>query len=686
MKSFVEENSKFILKNTRFKNNKLVIDGCNLYYLLYFDEGLDQVHGGEYDDFENLLIKLVTALRHCGIEPYVVLDGGSDYSNKKFETLQQRGQDKIQKAYSGSQGIEKGTLPTLIKSVTKQVLSSLKVPFAQCYGEADLEIAALARDWRCPVLSGDSDFYIFENPAGFLPLNHFKWKTWKNGFIRCKRYSTAAFCSFFQLQRPLLPLFAALAGNDYVKLRTLGVEPNWARYVEGGGRFSRLEGMLSWLSGFHRMEDALRALMGLLEDCDSRKLAEVQLGLGLGMEDYRPPPSTLKVYFTEGVAPPLPPGAESLVPAWAQLPLTQGRLASICLDILLHRMVVLSSQVQDMSQASSNATSQPIRQVAYGLLQHSARGKRRDLSVCDRPFKGPVTEYDRTRLDLTSTTVQPVVRGAATQLQLDSLDQAPQLIRLTVYLETLGVSQSVLSGIAPHLHVPVCATSYWLCRAQPAPCWPLLQALLLGLVYGEQRRQGLSLGQTSGVPSMLQQLRMIQHQCRERHLNLEVAHACSQWQSCFKDSATLNQLLCCPLVEPVYACVFKGTLVHQLTAALKLGATAESLLAGDAYAEHLYSTLLGAVLKSQPKNKPSVLAQSGAKPPATMDKLTARLERLALAMEEDSKTKSKKAKDIMDDLPDCNALFIRTRYKTKNRKSQTRYPELARKQERKGWD
>lgn len=62
-------------------------------------------------------------------------------------------------------------------------------------------------------------------------------------------------------------------------------------------------------------------------------------------------------------------------------------------------------------------------------------------------------------------------------------------MQLKVFLETLGVSQSPLSGVPPHLRLPVAVTCYWLRHAHPLPDQPLLQALLLGLVYGELCRQ-----------------------------------------------------------------------------------------------------------------------------------------------------------------------------------------------------
>jgi hypothetical protein len=51
------------------------------------------------------------------------------------------------------------------------------------------------------------------------------------------------------------------------------------------------------------------------------------------------------------------------------------------------------------------------------------------------------------------------------------------------------VSQSTLNGVPPHLGLPVAVTYYWLRHARQRPDLPLLQALVLGLMFGELCRQ-----------------------------------------------------------------------------------------------------------------------------------------------------------------------------------------------------
>lgn len=271
----------------------LVVDGS----------GLDQNHGGEYAAFEELIEKFVKALRDCEVAPYVVLDGGSDHTDKKLETLTCRAADRIRRAHHAAQtGVQTKILPQLVKLVFRQTLARLQVPVAQCYGEADRQIAALAREWECPVLSNDSDFYIFDLPAGLLHISHFQWeaveRSGSHSYIPCKSYRTSSFCSLFNMRCQLLPAFASLVGNDYVNLRRMETSISWIP--------SHLEGLLCWLRGFHLPQEALDAVLGLMGELSRERQEEVLQGLHLGMQEYQLPPSSLKMFFVHGTAPPFP--------------------------------------------------------------------------------------------------------------------------------------------------------------------------------------------------------------------------------------------------------------------------------------------------------------------------------------------------------------------------------------------
>uniref|UniRef100_A0A669AY31 Asteroid domain-containing protein n=1 Tax=Oreochromis niloticus TaxID=8128 RepID=A0A669AY31_ORENI len=396
-------------------------------FLLADSLGLDQNHGGEYAAYESLIERFITALRTCEVDPYVVLDGGSDHTDKKLETVTQRAEQRIERAHRD--GGKENVLPIMTKWVFRQTLTRLKVPVAQCFGEADREIAALADKWQCPVLSNDSDFYIFNLSAGLLPISYFQWQdvngNGSKSYIPCKRYYTSSFCIYFEIQCQLLPTFAALAGNDYVKLQKF----IWSQFAPVASKpQSRLEGLLCWLKDFEEPEDALKAaveLMGGKSRKNKENMKKMLQSLSVGMEEYKLPRSSLMEFFIHGLR---------VMQAW---------LPGDTLDVLLLHRLSLSTPVDHKDLPSVNLTSRPLRQVMYGL-------------VLGKETSYKVEERDR-----------------EANLNLSE--------RLQVLLEALGVNEERLNALPPQLRLPVAVTCYWWNRARPRPDLKLLKSLLLGM-------------------------------------------------------------------------------------------------------------------------------------------------------------------------------------------------------------
>ncbi|CAL8249819.1 unnamed protein product [Boreogadus saida] len=504
-----------IYQDIRFRDSKLLVDGTNLAYDLYARSNLDQNRGGEYLAYQVQVQALFTTLADCGIKPYVVMDGGSGTSDIKLDTLVDRARGKVRRALDAAQkGRRAGILPPFTTTVFEQTLNDMKVPLVRCFGEADGQLAALAREWCCPVLSRDTDFYIYDLPAGLLHLDHFQWDSVKTsgarGYIPCRRYTTSSFCTFFNIDRQLLPVFASLAENDNVSLR----EITCAKKVLAGRRTelsqtARLEGLLRWMRGFQTTEDTLTAAMDLMPNVSQQAQTQVRTELQKSMLEYELPSSSLLGFFSEGTVPPLPAEMLICVPDWVRTPLARGELGADILDLLVHKRMILPTQV------------------LYGLL-------------LGRGGRGKVLEVDRVGKGAASVKVQPLVQGAAKTLRLDSLPQADPAVRLQVCLETLGVEEEMLEGVPAHLRLPVAVTCYWLRRASPEP--RLLKALLMVMVQGEVNRQT---GGTTGWQKVTNHI--------FRPLDCFVADSFNQWQACLKDTSQLNMLLCKPLPEPHYA-------------------------------------------------------------------------------------------------------------------------------------
>ncbi|XP_060905472.1 protein asteroid homolog 1 [Labrus mixtus] len=566
--TYLIEANPEIYQKFEFSESRLVIDGCNFLYLLYFDSGLDLIRGGEYAAFEDLVERFVNALKDCGISPYVVLDGCTNLTGKKYETLLSKSLDRLQKAHKAAvESSQEKVLPQMASLVFRQTLARLEVPVAQCYLEADQEIAALAKEWKCPVLSNDSDFFICDLPGGLLPISHFHWEVVKRigsqSYIPSKIYYSSRFCKVFDIEPQLLPALSSLAGNDYVQLQRLNASIKWAEFAPAvnGKSPQRLKGLLCWLKDFKQPMEAFEAALGLLRELSEEKKAEVMEGLNLGMEEYQLPPSSLKRFFIDGVAPPFPEVEEEMA-GWVLLPLTQARLNSNVLHVLLFSSINLSCPVGRADFPSAHLTSRPIRQVMYRLLLGETL----------------VNENDREGLQLKSFQVQPAASGVPEELELKSLNQAEPSVCLQVLLEALGVPEACLDGLQPHLRLLVAVTCFWLQRAEPKPDEALLKALLLGVSHGDSLRQQAALKREK-KPLKLR-------------LDADVLHSFNQWQGCLRQSVILNQLLGFPLPEPQIARCYQGTLVHRLVHMLRTEQQLEPFLKSEPSVMREYKNML----------------------------------------------------------------------------------------------
>ncbi|XP_054619137.1 protein asteroid homolog 1 [Dunckerocampus dactyliophorus] len=667
--TFVEGNRLF-LSDVRFRDSRLVIDGNSLYFNLYLKHGLDRQHGGDYDAFAGIVCQFLSALEVCGIQPYVVLDGGIDPSNKKLNTLQQRLQARIKEAENMAHGRNGSVLPILTRQVFIQVLIQKGIPLVQCPAEADWEIACLAHQWRCPLLSNDSDFYIFDLPGGYLPLNFFQW-TNLNGkashrYIPARCYTTKVLCHWYGgLNQELLPLCAVLIGNDYgtpkeaetlLSLIDASVLSRKGGRGKGKAPSSRIDLLLSWLSSFASSVEALAEvsrLMGADSSGDKKKgKGGLRLQLQAGMQEYHiTPQSPLASWFSECKA--APGRHNSPLPECFLHAAAQGLLAPLVVDALFMRKVLLHPQVENSKQPSSHCSARAIRQAIYGILL--LKGKQGG-SVQDNQTRGGrgrggqargrlqttqqtgnegfsidqaasatslqtqvsctricVEEFDRLNLNLKKNQVEALLLKS--HLHLDTLGQAPAKVRLNALFEVLGVSQSAMAAVPPHLKLAVAVTGFWLQEAVPKPSQPQLQALVLGMVYGEL----VWIDQSGGthyqcsVPQLnwpvergfLRWLDRQRSKSWRQGMHVAAAHSFSQWQACLWSALCLNQLLLLPLPELRLSYLFSGTMVHGLLGYLKEGGATENLLPESSFSRHLYSTLLHAVRDCSSKARPS---------------------------------------------------------------------------------
>ena len=228
--TYIAKNSDQYLQPYELEHCNVVIDGNNIACQLYnWVSKCNSAFGGDYDKYANCVENFFNNLLKCEVKPLVIFDGG--YETKKIPTVHERLKNKLVTAKSVYSLIQSklNFFPLFMKDVFMDVLRSLKISFAQSDFEADGEIAAIARKLHCPVLSYDSDFYIFDVlyiPLSSVTLEPVKYIASDNKstkyFISCKIYRIETFLnSLGGLDKALLPVVAVVLGNDYIEKQVL---------------------------------------------------------------------------------------------------------------------------------------------------------------------------------------------------------------------------------------------------------------------------------------------------------------------------------------------------------------------------------------------------------------------------------------------------------------------------------
>ncbi|XP_053114944.1 protein asteroid homolog 1 isoform X2 [Hemicordylus capensis] len=226
------------------------------------------------------------------------------------------------------------------------------------------------------------------------------------------------------------------------------------------------------------------------------------------------------------------------------------------------------------------------------------------------PVSSIFHEFDRSQLSLKKSFVQAAALPGNVcndQYSLVMLNEVALADRLTLLLEALSVTGSILEPIPRLLWLPVAVTCYWAQHSEPKVKLHHMKALLLGFVYGELH--SVLHNPDPEIPAAEvntivynQFLNWKQKKLQKEVLDLDTAHVFCQWQCCLQVGLYLNQLLSSPLPEPDLTRLYNGTLVHRLCRELKSTSTPENILSASPKMYQLYCNMVHIVKDSIPPN------------------------------------------------------------------------------------
>lgn len=279
--TFINVNQETFLRNFLLHDCCLIIDGHSLCAQLYQRLNCFSAFGGDYDKFASYVRSFFKNLTKCNVTSYVLFDGS--YEQRKLKTAYNRLRSKIYGA-SRLDPVTQSTLqifPLLLRDVFIEALCDMNVAYTVCEFEADDEIAAMARHLNCPVLSYDSDFFIYN--VLYIPFNTLELKPklvedMNNRIyaLECKIYKVEHLTSYFGgLREELLPLLATLLGNDFVEKKVFSTF--FAQLKLPKGKNSKNEqqrsicGLFKWLQN-ETLDSAISKILGRLKKAHKDKV------------------------------------------------------------------------------------------------------------------------------------------------------------------------------------------------------------------------------------------------------------------------------------------------------------------------------------------------------------------------------------------------------------------------------
>ena len=420
--------------------------------------------------------------------------------------------------------------------------------FLSFVSEADAEIASLANALNCPVLSNDSDFFIFDIRGGFIPLSFFNWKIRP---LKSDIFYRTRLAQHFRIRPELLSLLASLAGNDYVNLKLL--EPLYERLMGPFGRnrasFPSISRLLSRVPTSER--DALEYVLQYV--CWNERRDQLIQAVKYSLQEYTIRETSLVQYFQHAqyarvVSSSLraPNGHE--IDGWVLKRFRKGLFSTNCMSSLTARKVFLGVQVENCREISANRCSQFLRKFMYGILNNAPPNERRsDITM--------VQEWDRVDSTVEPSNVAPVRDG-----NVPCLSSVPNLDpekRLTVFLDALDSNTVYIKSVPKEFTLIAASLSFLFMNAQPPLETCHLTALLCSCVkladgswkeYLENRRSSSS-----------------------QPFDEKAAQSFCQWQCVLRDAIHLNFVLREPVQTPCIRQTFNGRLVHCLQEELNQG-------------------------------------------------------------------------------------------------------------------
>jgi len=562
-----------------------VIDGLNLVYHLYNNSPKKNCcYGGDYRTFHVFVCGFFRKLERCGIKPIVVMDGAADESKRltQYRRCEEQAFRSVRcDPASQHQNVIKPKLAT--KVFIDAVKSFANAVVVKTLFEADAYLAMIGARLGCPVLSNDSDFFIFD--VRFIPLRSIdlgcccisdehkvggggdgqaKDEDEEMDGLACEEFDRERFSQRFSVRSPpMLALLAVLMGNDYIEAKHFDrvfTQIRLPKKKHLSPRHKKMSGLLHWLS----REDSVDSALDRLLDKDTKIRSRVISGI--------------KMYALEEISSSKSPcDVEEVLAEVAAFDQSLGRKLSFemaddlyeayvdcrlphAVEVLVNRGMMKTSQVESAEQPSSNEFVLPLTKEYFRHL--FSRQK-----MLDDDEHSNVDVKVTMRKGKSATTVNLSLNGGGQSFDdmAAATTEEKRAHILNLLLGADGNCEDALSNVREEWKLLVACLCYWrrhTTSLQQQPTTAAVQVLaLIVCILSDARTTDRDDNQL--LDARMKKFRSADKSAKAaRTFDRDLVHSFSNLQAVVYSAINLNNVLCRPFSEPDIL-FWNGTLLYN---------------------------------------------------------------------------------------------------------------------------
>ncbi|KAI1283105.1 Protein asteroid -like protein 1 [Halotydeus destructor] len=274
----IAENQEQFTEPFELKDTNIVIDGLDLVRFLYkssSQEFMNVQFGGNYVSFGAIVLAFFRNLKANNVQPYVILHGATH--SQSFAQKWVRGENRHQsleetvkyskvfhEANDSTDNYFVDLLPYLTLETLRNVLTELNIPCIRVVFGGGATIAKVADEVKGPVLSFNSDCYLFDLKYGFVDFHAVYCDVddiKEDDIVHCKLYRRSRLINMFNLKPEVLPFFASIFDTNYQRwsnhrndevfnvIKRLNVGQEETSLTNRNMRKCRMRQLLTWLKG-----------------------------------------------------------------------------------------------------------------------------------------------------------------------------------------------------------------------------------------------------------------------------------------------------------------------------------------------------------------------------------------------------------------------------------------------------